>query len=216
MALIDELKKYYADLLVVQYQTPKARAEIELYASVLFPINQGSGNLLIKDVTNGFDIDTAVGAQLDIIAIYVDLVISFLVFDYPAGLYLGLVKYIDIDDPVPSDAVGITDYAEFPDKDGRVLLYDDIKVTLGRLPDEAYRTLLKLKIVTNHSNGSRRQISDSLYESFGDDIQLETGPEVMTIIYKYAKKYESLMDFAIEDNLLPKPAGVKVIPQIVG
>ena len=32
--ILDELKQYYADLLIIQYQKPKARAEIQLYVYV--------------------------------------------------------------------------------------------------------------------------------------------------------------------------------------
>lgn len=59
------LDTYYSNLLILQYHNkPKAKATIE--ASVgLLPDN------LILEVINGFDIETAVGKQLDILGIYV-------------------------------------------------------------------------------------------------------------------------------------------------
>ena len=59
------LDTYYSNLLILQYHNkPKAKATIE--ASVgLLPDD------LILEVINGFDIETAVGKQLDILGIYV-------------------------------------------------------------------------------------------------------------------------------------------------
>jgi len=215
MALIDELKKYYADLLIVQYQMPKARAEIELYTSVLFPINQVSGNLLIKDVTNGFHVDTAVGVQLDVVGMYVGLKRTFLEIQYTEGVYFGLIEYVDDTALLPDDVTGLADYNDFETKEGKTLLYDDVLASQGKLPDKDYRTLLKLKIVVNHSNGSRRQISDSLYEFFGNDISVDTGGAVMTMVYFYDYSLTRVMGFAIDQGLLPKPAGVRLTAIIV-
>ena len=215
MALIDELKKYYADLLVVQYQMPKARAEIALYASILFPINEATGNLLIKDVTDGFDVNTAVGVQLDVVGLYVGLSRFFLEIQYTDGLYLGLIDYLDDPADMPDDITGLTTYADYDTAVGEILDYSDIVSTQGTLPDEDYRTLLKLKIVLNHSNGSRRQISDSLYDFFGDQIAVDTGGAVMTMVYFYARELQRVMGFAIDQGLLPKPAGVRLTAIIV-
>ena len=213
MTLIEELKKYYADLLIVQFQMPKARAEIELYTSVLFPINQASGNLLIKDVSDGFNVDTAVGKQLDIIGIYVGLTRFFLEVQFTDGLYFGLPDYLDFN--LPTDIAGLADYSEFDTKDGDTLTYDDIQNSQGTLPDDDFRLLLKLKIVLNHSNGSRRQISDSLFGAFGYDIQMDTGGAVMTMIYFYDESLQRLIGFAIDQDLLPKPAGVRLTSVVV-
>jgi len=213
MTLIEELKKYYADLLIVQFQMPKARAEIELYTSVLFPINQASGNLLIKDVSDGFHVDTAVGKQLDIIGIYVGLTRFFLEIQFTEGLYFGLPDYLDFD--LPTDIVGFSDYTDFETKDGDTLTYDDIQNSQGTLPDDDFRLLLKLKMVLNHSNGSRRQISDSLFGAFGYDIQMDTGGAVMTMIYFYDESLQRMIGFAIDQDLLPKPAGVRLTSIIV-
>lgn len=68
MATSQEFQNYYADLLILQYKTqPKARATIQALIKELY----GSGSLL--QMVNGFDIDTAVGKQLDIIGKYIGL-----------------------------------------------------------------------------------------------------------------------------------------------
>lgn len=68
MATSQEFQNYYADLLILQYKTqPKARATIQALIKELY----GSGSLL--DLVNGFDLDTAVGKQLDTLGKYIGL-----------------------------------------------------------------------------------------------------------------------------------------------
>ena len=66
MATIAELKKYYADLLILQYsQKARARAHIEaLVEPVLL-------NQVPLDIQEAFDLETAVGVNLDILGDYV-------------------------------------------------------------------------------------------------------------------------------------------------
>ena len=61
------MNEYYSNLLILQYHNkPKAKATVE--ASVgLIPDN------LIQEVANGFNINTAVGKQLDILGQYIGL-----------------------------------------------------------------------------------------------------------------------------------------------
>lgn len=59
------LDTYYSNLLILQYHNkPKAKATIEATVGLL-------PDDLILEVINGFDIETAVGKQLDILGIYV-------------------------------------------------------------------------------------------------------------------------------------------------
>lgn len=58
----DALKKYYADLLIIQYHgKPKARSMIEAL------VDQVLMNQLPQKIEEAFDLETAVGKQLDII-----------------------------------------------------------------------------------------------------------------------------------------------------
>lgn len=59
------MDSYYSNLLILQYHDkPKAKATIEAVVSLL-------PDDLIQEVTNGFDIETAVGKQLDILGEYI-------------------------------------------------------------------------------------------------------------------------------------------------
>lgn len=61
----DELKQYYADLLILQYKgKPKASAHIKHLVSMVI------ADQLPKSVESAFDLDNAIGAQLDVIGKY--------------------------------------------------------------------------------------------------------------------------------------------------
>lgn len=63
-----ELLDYYADLLILQYKTqPKARATIQALANEAYSAD------ILDGIINGFNIETAVGKQLDILGKYIGL-----------------------------------------------------------------------------------------------------------------------------------------------
>ena len=60
-----DLIAYYKSLLILQYSSkPNALATIEAYVTALIQ------NQIIEAVSEGLDLDTAIGAQLDILASY--------------------------------------------------------------------------------------------------------------------------------------------------
>lgn len=64
----NEIKDYYANLLILQYRTlEKARAHIKAL------VRNAYADGLLKKVIDGFNIDTAVGKQLDILGKYIGL-----------------------------------------------------------------------------------------------------------------------------------------------
>ena len=68
MATSQELQNYYADLLILQYKTqPKARATIKALIKELY----ADGSL--SEMVNAFNLDTAVGKQLDLLGKYIGL-----------------------------------------------------------------------------------------------------------------------------------------------
>lgn len=63
-----ELIQYYADLLILQYKTQsKAPEHIKALIETIMIFE------LIQDVKNGYDIETAVGVQLDVLGKYIGL-----------------------------------------------------------------------------------------------------------------------------------------------
>ena len=66
MSDVQNLIDYYTNLLIIQYNSKeKARATIELFSRVLL------ADGIFFDVLNAYNLDTAVGHQLDVIGKYV-------------------------------------------------------------------------------------------------------------------------------------------------
>lgn len=148
------MDEYYSNLLILQYHgKPKARATIEKTVGLL-------PDSLIQEVINGFDIQTAVGKQLDILGEYVGVDRSYIV---------------------------------------------DNKVEL--LSDEDYRILVKLKAICNTSNLSEKDIDESLYGFFGNNIRMDTN-ENMEMTYFVPKNKTPIIQAAIQKEVLPRPMGV--------
>ena len=62
MSFLTDIEDYYKDLLILQYNNkPNAQATIKLLTDC------GSGDGILDAIQNGFDFDTAVGNQLDIL-----------------------------------------------------------------------------------------------------------------------------------------------------
>lgn len=89
MATNEEIKQYYADLLILQYRgKPKAYAQIE---AMVDPVIM---NQLPTAVQNAFNLDSAIGTQLDV-----------------AGKYAGVTRYVnDFSGPV---TLGDDDFRQF-------------------------------------------------------------------------------------------------------
>lgn len=146
---------YYSNLLIMQYHDkPKAKATVEAFVS-LYPDD------LVSKVINAFDVDTAVGAQLDILG-----------------------EYVDVD---------------------RFYLVDGV---LQNLSDDDYRTLIKLKAISNTSNLSHKELDDSLYDFFGNTIRMDSDGE-MKMTYFVPKNKTELIQAAIQKQVLPRPMGVQ-------
>ncbi len=73
---LQDLINYYVNLLIVQYHNkPKAMATIQLLAETLI------ANNIFLQIENAFDVDTAIGKQLDIL-----------------GKYAGVDRYYTVED----------------------------------------------------------------------------------------------------------------------
>lgn len=200
---LEEVKEYYSNLLIIQYhQKAKAKATVELFSSILYMNN------LNEDIRNAFDIDTAVGQQLDWIGKYVGVDRFYEVQEFADNLF-GMITYDEVDSP-PTDRQGFTDYANFDSDDGDWLTYNDIISQTNKLPDAEYRIILKLKIIQNNSNHSVKQIDDSLFAFFGTEVVM-TDNQDMTMTYFVPNDKTAILTVALQKGVLPKPMGVGLI-----
>lgn len=201
MADIQEIVEYYGNLLVIQYNNkPKARAMIEAI------VKEMMADGILFDVRDGYSVDTAVGAQLDVIAKYVGVDRFF-----TRQTLTGYFSYTEYDELViDPDKEGFSEYSDFDTLDGKWLTYEDVISTTNKLTDEEFRTIIKLKIVQNNSNHSHKSIDDSMYAFFGDSvIPFSTGNMEMT--YLISGELTPILEVAIQKEVLPRPMGVGLI-----
>lgn len=199
MTDLQTTKDYYVDLLLYQYNNkPKAKATIDLLVDAILV------DLLPKDIETAFDLETAIGAQLDIIGEYIGLnrvINNTITRDYFT---------FEDEQNNASDLFGFTDYTN-PLLNAEVVLnaYIDASRITSALNDLEYRILLKLKSIINRSNNSMYEISTILYGFFGTDIILYDQLD-MSLFYFVKSSISKIILIAYEQKILPKPMGVQL------
>lgn len=198
-AEIDEIVEYYGNLLIIQYHNkPKAKAMVELFVRTL--IADG----IILDVRDAYDVETAIGVQLDVIGKYVDVDRFFKVLELDG--YFSFAEYSDVS---YTGKIGFSEYSDFETKEGKWLTYAGVTSTGYALNDEEFRIIIKLRIVQNNSNHSHKSIDDSMFEFFGDSvIPLQTGN--MAMQYLVPEELSPILTVAIQKEVLPRPMGVSL------
>lgn len=153
--------EYLKNLLIIQYTgKPKASATIKAVAK-MFPVD------LIFAVRDGFNLETATGKQLDILAKYIQASRS----------------------------------------------YTDSHGNHALLTDDEFRSLLKMKLISNNGDASLYDIESRLYDLFGDKIRVVddvngSGHHIMMLSYFINEDMANVGLAATQQNLLPHPTGV--------
>lgn len=211
-ATIQQIIDYYVNLLIIQYHNqPKAKAMISFVIS----------ELLVKaiafDVQDGYDLDTAVGVQLDVLGKYAG--IDRFYKDLTLVDYFSLVAYSEVAGPPPTPPrYGFTDYAHYAtDPPAGTLIYSDMIAGNFTLGDDAFRTLIKLKILQNNSNHSDKDIDDITFEFFGNTVWPEDMGN-MHMAYFVTPESNQLIDAAIYKKLLLRPmtVGAVIVTGVTG
>lgn len=197
---LEELIKYYVNLLIIQYKTkPKARATIRAFISELVRAYN-----LIKQVQMAYDINTAVGAQLDIVGKYFGVVRKFvgLKFKYQYFSF----QYMGGDD----EGLSFRIYdPEMPEAIGKFRTLNSEDTYEYDLDDEQFRIIIKLRAIGLYGHSlSYKYITESVQALLKDEV-LVLVSDKMEIFY-YFKDPNLLQIFETYPRLLPAPAGVKV------
>lgn len=196
--MIKDLIDYYTSLLIVQYHGKStAQQEIALATKTF------TGDDIIPQII--FDVDTSVGAQLDLIGKIVGLSRIADGFTF-ANKYF---SYNDYSDPMPNaQGRGYSDIGSPIDaifKD-----YEEARRSIYSMTDGQYQKMIRLKILENNGIATNKQVDDSLYEIFGDGIKI-TDNEDMTLTITVQPAYEFEVRLAEFLGLVPKPLGVGVV-----
>lgn len=193
----ESLIEYYVNLLIIQYYNKtKARDTImELITAIMvYDISQ--------EIRNGFDITTAVGTQLDLLAKYVGVerVVTGAVFDRD---YFGFADYTET---APFTYYGYIDYTDIT-SDIQFRNYVEENKSLYGLIDTELRMIITMKIIQNNGNASNKEIDDLLNTFFGSEIIFfERYPMGVTYIFPESKR--RLTNIAKTEGVLPHPAAV--------
>ena len=195
-----ELVSYYVNTLIIQYNNrPKAQATIRAFTDAIL------ANGIIWDVMNGYNVDTAVGKQLDIIGKYVGIDRFFSVTD-PVD-YFALTDYVEVD-PDSEQKYGFTTYPDFDeDQFNGTMNYNSVLTVENKLNDDDFRILIKLKIVQNHSNHSHKSIDDAVFQFFGNDL-IPSSEGDMKMWYFVTDNLTDVIKAAQIKEVLPRPMGV--------
>lgn len=191
--MIQETINNYVNLLIIQYRNKaKARATIDLFVRPAFE------NLF--GINEAFDIDTAIGNQLDILGRWVGVSRMVVGVDL-AKIYYELSDYDALSD------VGMSTYDNSVSAIFKT--YRSTEESIYTLTDDQFRTLIKLKILTNHTNSTSQSIDTLIFDFFSTDVIIYDNYD-MTVDYVITKNRSVIFEVARNDGYIPKPMGVGI------
>jgi hypothetical protein len=160
---------------------------------------------LIRLVENGYNIDTAVGAQLDVLGKYigVDRTVYGVTFDRDYFFYI-----LYAESPPLANKVGYSEYGVAPV--GQYRTYQESNQSIYSMNDSEYRQALKLKIVENKSTASLAFADANILDFFNGKAIL-TDYEDMRISYIFEESIRLTVEIALSQGLILKPTGVTLL-----
>lgn len=196
-----QLTAYYQNLLIIQYaDKPNALATIAALTAPLIT------NQIVQAVFDGFNLETAVGAQLDLIGTYkgvsrdifgLNLTRHYMSFPYAA-------------DANPGSFYGMATAVEGPIPTVYFLRAQDINNVEYAMNDSEYRSVLELLSAIQNAKYTNGAIDEILFEFFGTNVNMvEDGPRHITY-HDSPSDANPLFSICSQLNLLPRPAGVAV------
>jgi hypothetical protein len=200
-ATAQELIDYYTNLLIIQYNG-KERSR----AHVANLVREAVANGIYFEVQDAYALETAIGVQLDVVGIYQDVDRLYTTNEFLDD-YFGFEDAADIGNLVNS-IIGLDDAAS-PDKEGVFFDASEVIVNNFQLNDDAFRVLIKLRIAQNYGNHSAKEITESLELFSGNEIIFIDNYD-MSITYLVGDSSTALVKAALQKNVFPKPAGVRL------
>lgn len=190
---------YYTGLLIVQYASlGNARGTV---AALMKRLIQDQ---IIAKVRDGFDVTTAIGAQLNILGKYRG--VARVLFGAAPGSYWSLVEYTD---PLPGSYFGWAEYTDAPPT-WNTEQYADLNSVAYSLSDFQLRTLIELAAQIHGSPLNLGTIDKILFSFFGTNVNLVDNLD-MTIVYNHLTADpdpNKIWALAVIAGLIPHPAGV--------
>ena len=199
----NEVIQAYTNLLEIQYNgLPKAVETVKLHCKTLL------ANMLLWQIRNGFDIETAIGYQLDIIGLWEGVDRYFSGARYENQLWLAYFDWNDATQPNQYQGCYKNWNNETAD-DGAYLNYTDVISSTNKLDDESFRLLLKLKIAKNTLINTNKNIDDTINNIFGSLVYTTWG--VQEVTYNYNNSVYNIIKLAQVKKCLLAPTGCNII-----
>lgn len=194
-----EIIAYYEDLLIIQYNNlPNATAMISAFVGEIV------ADSIMDQVRNGFDVETAVGKQLEAVASYKGAQRTYYGIDIPRPHF----QFKSYGDP---PANGFALYGHIDDVTWFFKTYGDHDLASVTLTDDELRSLTQYLADVQASDFGLGSIDAILFKYFGDFVTL-TDNENMTITYTHvAGDPGTLYNIVSQVGLLPHPSGVQII-----
>lgn len=207
---LQEIQNWIKDLIIIQYrQSAKNRALIDLIVKLIF------ANCLILQIRDlCLNVEKSVGAQLDVVGKWVNLDRFYNGMDLWNHPYKSLPYYTTIDDEsYDIYQGGFSNYKNFEDHSGGYLMYkywQDIRTKVNQMGDEYFRELIKLKIIYNSINHTRKNIDEAIHTWSNGNVYT-TWENNMKITYNYNESYKKIIELANYKNILPRPIGCNIV-----
>ncbi len=188
--------QYYVERLLWEYQKPKAQQTIAIL------VKQALMDGVAWSVQDGFDLNTAVGAQLDTLGKYVGLPRSI---GSPTPLpFFGFVDYLRGN---PQNENGLTDYGSGINNLGVFYDYGYNKRAATDLGDVAYYYMLLFKLRLNVGDMTLYGIQQALQDVFSGAVRVVDNAD-MTLDYFVGSNL--VIPEGVLVPYLPKPMGVLI------
>lgn len=189
------LVNYYVARLIYQYSDkPNAQRLIAIFSDAVLMDD------LATQLLNAFNLSTAVGPQLDILAKYIGVPRNS---NTPGTIdYFGLALYGG-----GGSVNGLNDYSALGLNGFIFELYDSSGIPTTDFTDIQFRFVLGLQIALNHFDGTLSYIQDFLGRFFPDQITVVDNLD-MTMTYHVVPGFP-LSNSTLE-NFLPRPMGVGI------
>ena len=201
---IENVIDYYVNLLITQYnQLEKARATIDLQVRTLLD------NDIYSQVQDGYNLETAVGVQLDVLGQYIgiDRNVSSEQINPAANLF----GVIAPDSPISGPLYGVVDNTQFGTIDAHILGAEgDDYITTSQLNDDDYRFILQLRVLQNNINHSEKEINEAVFAKFGTNLVPSSLPGSMAMSYLVNQSILDLTLKAVQKGVLPRPMAVRL------
>ena len=206
---LNEIKNWIKDLIIIQYrQSPKNRALIDLLTGLLF-----ANNLILQIRDLCLNVDKSIGAQLDVVGKWVGLDRYYNAIEVWDRPYLAYPYYETIENESYNEFQGgFSTYSNFADDDGGFLMYQDWKDVRTRsnvMPDEKFRKLIKLKIIQNSINHTKKNIDNAIWQWSNGNVY--TTWDIMELTYNFNSAYKETIFLADYKNILPHPTGCNIV-----